>query len=284
MTGWNSEHTNRIFKSSSFFLWYIDSSALFTVFQTTSFFRISETTQLRTTPSLWARRAVWDSAEFSVSSSASVVADAIPTSRWVVFQFWNWAFLFLFRPFLLYFLDSGPSHIVLSMLQEEEEWEKVRQIDNPILPWSVKYAPNIGAKYMTRGRPHFYTVSGPNCPHSWMSFWWQRTRLELLMLGISGATDIQGVGDLRLHLWRPLGRRRCVGVASFDAHHWRESFLTVCVYENKKRNCRAHKNENRFGNHFRFLTKTISKLGRSLCSLLESLRWRISCWFLYSGR
>ena len=43
--------------------------------------------------------------------------------------------------------------------QEEEEWEKVRQIDNPILPWSVKYAPDVGAHNMGHGRPHFYTVS-----------------------------------------------------------------------------------------------------------------------------
>ena len=43
-------------------------------------------------------------------------------------------------------------------LLEEEEWEKTRQIDNPILPWSVKYAPDIGANNLAKGRPHFYTV------------------------------------------------------------------------------------------------------------------------------
>ncbi len=45
-----------------------------------------------------------------------------------------------------------------SDLQEEEVWEKTRQVDNPILPWSVKYAPDIGANNMSKGKPHFYTV------------------------------------------------------------------------------------------------------------------------------
>ena len=43
-------------------------------------------------------------------------------------------------------------------LMEEEEWEKTRQIDNPVLPWSIKYAPNVGAVHMAKGRPHFYTI------------------------------------------------------------------------------------------------------------------------------
>ena len=44
-------------------------------------------------------------------------------------------------------------------LVEEEEWEKTRQIDNPILPWAVKYAPDIGATSLqAKGRPHFFTV------------------------------------------------------------------------------------------------------------------------------
>lgn len=43
-------------------------------------------------------------------------------------------------------------------LMEDEEWEKTRRIDNPILPWAVKYAPDIGANLMNKGRPHFYTV------------------------------------------------------------------------------------------------------------------------------
>ena len=43
-------------------------------------------------------------------------------------------------------------------LLEEEEWEKTRQVDNPILPWAIKYAPNIGAHQMSKGRPHFYTI------------------------------------------------------------------------------------------------------------------------------
>ena len=43
-------------------------------------------------------------------------------------------------------------------LYEDEEWEKTRELDNPVLPWSVKYAQDIGPTPMIRGRPHFYTV------------------------------------------------------------------------------------------------------------------------------
>ena len=43
-------------------------------------------------------------------------------------------------------------------LYEDEEWEKTRELDNPVLPWSVKYARDIGPATMIRGRPHFYTV------------------------------------------------------------------------------------------------------------------------------
>lgn len=43
-------------------------------------------------------------------------------------------------------------------LMEEEEWEKTRKVDNPVLPWTVRYAPDIGAHQMVKGRPHFYTV------------------------------------------------------------------------------------------------------------------------------
>ena len=32
------------------------------------------------------------------------------------------------------------------------------QIDNPVFPWAVKYAPDIGPSLMIKGRPHFYTV------------------------------------------------------------------------------------------------------------------------------
>jgi len=45
-----------------------------------------------------------------------------------------------------------------SGLMEEEEWEKCRKIDNPVFPWAVKYAPDIGPSLMIKGRPHFYTV------------------------------------------------------------------------------------------------------------------------------
>ena len=57
-------------------------------------------------------------------------------------------------------------HVSWKHFQEEEEWEKVRQIDNPILPWSVKYAPDVGAHNMGHGRPHFYTVSKTRKPDS----------------------------------------------------------------------------------------------------------------------
>lgn len=43
-------------------------------------------------------------------------------------------------------------------LQEEEQWEKTRSIDNILLPWAIKYAPDIGATHMQKGRPHFFTV------------------------------------------------------------------------------------------------------------------------------
>jgi len=43
-------------------------------------------------------------------------------------------------------------------LQEDEEWEKTREIDNVIFPWSVKYAPDIKGTGLSKGRPHFYTV------------------------------------------------------------------------------------------------------------------------------
>ena len=43
-------------------------------------------------------------------------------------------------------------------LMEEEEWEKTRKVDNPVLPWTVRYAPDIGAHQMVKGKPHFYTV------------------------------------------------------------------------------------------------------------------------------
>ncbi|ELT93697.1 hypothetical protein CAPTEDRAFT_226021 [Capitella teleta] len=43
-------------------------------------------------------------------------------------------------------------------LLEEEEWEKTRMIDNPILPWAVKYAPDIHELNRNKGTPHFYTV------------------------------------------------------------------------------------------------------------------------------
>ncbi len=43
-------------------------------------------------------------------------------------------------------------------LVEEEEWEKTRHIDNPIIPWTVKYAPDIGQHQMAKGKPHFYTI------------------------------------------------------------------------------------------------------------------------------
>ena len=45
-------------------------------------------------------------------------------------------------------------------LEEEEEWGKTRNVDCPILPWHVKYAPDIGQAEMKNGRPHFYTVRG----------------------------------------------------------------------------------------------------------------------------
>ena len=43
-------------------------------------------------------------------------------------------------------------------LMEDEVWEKTRKVDNPVLPWTVRYAPNIGAHQMVKGKPHFYTV------------------------------------------------------------------------------------------------------------------------------
>lgn len=43
-------------------------------------------------------------------------------------------------------------------LMEDEEWERTRKVDNPILPWSIKYAPDIGAHQMSKGKPHFFTV------------------------------------------------------------------------------------------------------------------------------
>ena len=43
-------------------------------------------------------------------------------------------------------------------LMEDEVWEKTRKVDNPVLPWTVRYAPDIGAHQMVKGRPHFYTV------------------------------------------------------------------------------------------------------------------------------
>ncbi|CAD5124232.1 DgyrCDS12527 [Dimorphilus gyrociliatus] len=44
-------------------------------------------------------------------------------------------------------------------LSEEQTWEKTRQLDNPIMPWSVKYAPNIKKAQLGRqNRPHFFTV------------------------------------------------------------------------------------------------------------------------------
>lgn len=45
-----------------------------------------------------------------------------------------------------------------STLLEEEEWEKTRMIDNPILPWAVKYAPDIHELNQNKGTPHFYTM------------------------------------------------------------------------------------------------------------------------------
>ena len=41
---------------------------------------------------------------------------------------------------------------------EEVEWERTRAIDNLILPWAVKYAPDIREVARTKGVPHFYTV------------------------------------------------------------------------------------------------------------------------------
>ena len=43
-------------------------------------------------------------------------------------------------------------------LMREEVWEKTRSVDNPIQPWSVRYASDIGAQNMGKGRPHFYAV------------------------------------------------------------------------------------------------------------------------------
>jgi len=42
-------------------------------------------------------------------------------------------------------------------LSEEEQWEYTRLIDNPILPWQVKYAAEMGANSY-KGRPHYYAV------------------------------------------------------------------------------------------------------------------------------
>lgn len=42
-------------------------------------------------------------------------------------------------------------------LSEEEQWEYTRLIDNPILPWQVKYATEVGSNSF-KGKPHFYTV------------------------------------------------------------------------------------------------------------------------------
>ena len=45
-----------------------------------------------------------------------------------------------------------------SELVEEEVWEITRKIDNPVQSWSVRYAPDIGAHHMVKGKPHFFTV------------------------------------------------------------------------------------------------------------------------------
>lgn len=42
-------------------------------------------------------------------------------------------------------------------MQEEDQWEKTRAIDSPILPWTVKYAPEFKSLKM-KGIPHFYAV------------------------------------------------------------------------------------------------------------------------------
>ncbi|KAK2148053.1 hypothetical protein LSH36_519g04111 [Paralvinella palmiformis] len=44
-----------------------------------------------------------------------------------------------------------------SDMLEEDQWEKTRAIDSPILPWAVKYAPEFKSMKL-KGIPHFFAV------------------------------------------------------------------------------------------------------------------------------
>lgn len=41
---------------------------------------------------------------------------------------------------------------------EEEEWEKCRSVDNPILPWAVRYSSDFSSVNQHTGLPHFYAL------------------------------------------------------------------------------------------------------------------------------